>query len=202
MPKKVYVRENNSENYLKILNELYNKIQDQSSNEVFSAPFTLFCATSLEYLLNDLFIDYTSDYFHEDIKKRYAESFISMGLHAKLICILPIITGNKFQISLDSFEYKTICEIISKRNQIAHGKDYFEGLEPEDIQEDGSFSISLSKYKKSNQLITSKKKCEQYKEAFDSFYKHIFLAYDIESFQTSKFIIIMKKDKRDTAVIK
>lgn len=199
-PAKIYVKSDNSNNYMRILEELYSKTLDSTLRDLYSATFILFCGTSLEYLLNDLLINYSNDHFGDTRQKKYAESLISIGFSAKLNLVLPIISGNKLEIDFDSFEYKTLSEIITKRNQIAHGKDYYDGL---DVikNDDGTISINLKDRKQNTFLNATKNQCENYMKAYKSFYENIYLAYENNSLsEKNKFIsmIELNPNKRET----
>ncbi|MBW8244257.1 hypothetical protein K1F50_15720 [Muricauda oceani] len=167
-PKKVYVKIDNSERYLKVAKELYDKAKHPEQAEIYYAPFVLFCATSVEYLLNDIFIEYSNRYFSGTDQKIYAESFMTLGLRAKLLTFLPIVSGNAYKWDLDSFEYKTLCGMINKRNQIAHGKDFYQGLSTKD-DNDGGFTIDVTDLKEKAILLLSKNECNNYFKAFESF---------------------------------
>lgn len=193
IPEKVYYKPSNADNYREIVNELYLKIQDSKLIGNYSAPFVLFTGTCLEYLLNDLLIEHSSRYFHDNNQKQYAESFISMNFKAKLTCVLPIISNNRFSINIDSTEYKSLCDLISQRNRIAHGKDFYIGAEPTDIQADSSFSIKIDIDKTNNPLIISLKQCQDYKKAIDTFYDDVFKPFENDSFVKSSFITEMVK---------
>src|SRR5690606_12260626 len=120
-PNSMYLKLDNSSQFLLITQELYEKAIDSKSGHLYSAPFVLFCATTLEYMLNNIMINYVNTHFGTNAPQTYAMSFINLSVGAKLITCLPIITGNKHQLNLNSFEYKTLRQIINKRNKIAHG---------------------------------------------------------------------------------
>jgi hypothetical protein len=195
IPEKVYYKSSNAENYIEIVNELYLKIQDTTSIEKHSAPFVLFTGTCLEYLLNDLLIEHSLRFFHNKNQRKYTESFISMNFNAKLTCILPIISNHRFSINIDSAEYKNLCDMITQRNRIAHGKDFYLGADTVDIKEDSSFSIKIDLERiNNNPLKISLKQCQDYKKAIDTFYNEIFKPYENDSFSKSPFVIeIVKK---------
>ncbi len=194
IPKKLYVKKDSSERYLAIVRELYTKAIDSKLTEKFSAPFVLFCATSLEYFLNDIFINYSYKYFQDERQKRYAESLITLRLKVKLLIFIPIISGNKLQWNLDSSEYNTLNEIIRKRNKIAHGKDFFQGLETNLTDNYDGFSISLKDFKDDNPLLTTKKDCDRYLKAIESFIENIYEKIEKDELSNSSLTIpIIKK---------
>jgi len=205
IPEKVYYKNSNAENYMEIVNEFYSKVQDTTIIDTYSAPFVLFSGTCLEYLLNDLLIEHSSIFFHDVNQKKYAESFISMNFNAKLTCILPIISNHRFLINIESIEYKNLCEMITQRNGIAHGKDFYIGADPMDIQEDSSFYIKIDLDKiNNNPLKIALNQCHDYKKALDTFYNEIYKPYENDNFLISTFIkkIVKKSSKKEKINIK
>jgi hypothetical protein len=179
IPEKVYYKSNRTNHYSEIIKCLYENVNNERLRSNFSAPFVLFCGTFIEYMLNDLFIQHSNRYFKGDTQKQYLESFISMNFKAKLTCLLPILTNHELQLDIDSKLFKSLTEIITKRNKIAHGKDFFIGAIPNDIKEDGSFSIQLNTDKiNDNPLDISLIDCTRYYECVFEFYNSIYIPYD------------------------
>lgn len=142
--------------------------------------------------LNNIFINYANEFFPEKTQRKYAESFISLGLGIKLLTFLPIVSGNKYQWNLNSFEYKTLNEIIARRNKIAHGKDFFQGLKTS-LTENNGFSISLKDLKNEDYLIITKKDCDRYLKAFENFFNKIYLLIEQDRLDSSDLIISITK---------
>jgi len=179
IPDKVYYKSNKTSHYIEIINSLYDNVKDESLRSNFSAPLVLFCGTFIEYMLNGLLIQHSNRYFKGDTQKQYSESYISMNFRAKLTCVLPILTNHKYQLDLDSELFKSLAEIITIRNRIAHMKDFFIGAIPNEIKEDGSFSIRLDTDRlNDNPLEISLIDCTRYYECIFTFYNSIYIPYD------------------------
>lgn len=194
IPKFVYAKTDRHTNYLECIDKLFSQLKETENVEYYFSPFVLFCGTTLEYMLNDLIVEYCSRFHLDTEQRKYAESIMSMGFNAKLTSVVPIITGNEYKLNLESTEYKTLCEIISRRNQIAHGKDFYIGLEPEKIQPDKSFTISLKKMGDKNVLLPKHdKESSDFRNAIENFYQSIFLPYFKNELSVSSLTLKMER---------
>lgn len=202
IPEKIYYKSNRSNHYSEIIKSLYENVNNESLRINFSAPFVLFCGTFIEYMLNDLFIQHSNRYFKGDTQKQYSESFISMNFRAKLTCLLPILTNHKYQLDIDSKLFKSLAEIITKRNKIAHGKDFFMGAIPNDLNEDGSFSIQLNTDKlNENPLDISLIDCTRYYECVFAFYNSIYIPYEERHINPDENIIGIVENNSKTETL-
>lgn len=143
--------------------------------------------------MNNIVINYANTHFEGNTQKQYAESFITLGVSAKLLTFLPIVSGNKYQLNLNSFEYKTLKQIIAKRNKIAHGKDFYKDAEPAS-SEDSSFSIDLERLERDHFLFLNKNECDRYFKALHSFVENVYNILERDKLNGTDLIIpIIKK---------
>jgi hypothetical protein len=89
-------------------------------------PFILTCAAALEAMLNDEIISWAQETFASESYKRIADAHLSMSLRGKLEYIVPLMTHNSYILRTNSVEHKTLSSLITRRNELMHGKAFFQ----------------------------------------------------------------------------
>jgi hypothetical protein len=113
--------------YLGTLNTLsYQLKKNAPASDSLLVPFILTCAAALEAMLNDEIISWAHETFSKDSYKRIADAHLSMSLRGKLECIVPLRTNNSYILRMNSVEYKTLSSLITRRNELMHGKAFFQ----------------------------------------------------------------------------
>lgn len=107
------------------------RLAKESEEKCFSVPIFMTLAVTLESILNDAIVEYCQNHYFKDDSRTHAESFLSMNLKSKLITIISLVSNNEFVIDKQSTVFQDIRTLISKRNEIAHTKAFYEDVELE-----------------------------------------------------------------------
>ena len=101
---------------------------DSGKNSIHTVPFILTCAAALECSLNDHIMKHlTSE--HGEHGKLQIPGFLSMNLKGKLLSIVPLLTMNKYMLSVEHKVYQKLSELIKIRNRLVHNKSSYEIFE-------------------------------------------------------------------------
>lgn len=113
--------------YIDNLSSLSSQLKKNTTpSDSLLVPFILTCAAALEAMLNDEIISWAQETFSSESYKRIADAHLSMTLRGKLEYIVPLMTNNSYILRTNSVEYKTLSGLITRRNELMHGKAYFQ----------------------------------------------------------------------------
>jgi hypothetical protein len=114
-------------NYLDNLSTLSSQLKKNAPpSDSLLVPFILTCAAALEAMLNDEIISWAQETFSLESYKRIADAHLSMSFRGKLEYIVPLRTHNSYILRTNSVEYKTLSSLITRRNELMHGKSFFQ----------------------------------------------------------------------------
>ncbi|MDZ4711959.1 MAG: hypothetical protein SGI89_06485 [bacterium] len=175
---------NELEGYYKLLDSMRNDLKKEESPEYLKLSYLLFCAATLEYSLNSLYIESIFLKYSKEIFKDITESFVGLSFKKKFQMAPIIISNNRLMFKKDHQIINTIFELIDKRNKILHNKSYFRQL---NMESDGTFRIE----KENLVTLIDKQKCLKYGEALTTLNIDFFTPARTNSLIEKEFLIML-----------
>jgi len=126
---KIYFLWNGTETYYEKLRIAYKDILNDVKSEYLYFSFFTLCASTLEYSLNHILINYSIDAFGYNKYKTYFETYINIPFRKKLLMLPYIISNGKYVFNENYSSYKVLEELITLRNKILHNKDFLNEYE-------------------------------------------------------------------------
>ncbi len=179
---------NNALAYYKKLNHLFEDIKSDTPKDYLYPCFITLCSATLEYSLNLIYALYCFRHFEYEDYKSYIETYGNMRFKHKLFMFPYIISGGKLITNKDSQEFKSLHELITKRNGLLHNSEKLRTFNVPDINasiindklfvpiENSQIHFSISVEDNIIDSIT-KGDCIRIGNAIFSFYEQVILPY-------------------------
>lgn len=120
---------NGTEIYYKKLRAAYTDIVNDVKSDYLLFGFFTLCASTLEYSLNYILVNYCIDKFGVENYKTYCEEYIGLRFRNKLLMTPHIISDGNYFLNENHSSFKLLEELISLRNRILHNKEFLKGFE-------------------------------------------------------------------------
>lgn len=159
---------------------------DNSTAHAHLVPFIVMCAATLEAILNEEIVSWAFSKFPKDRYKSAADAILSMSFRGKLDMIVPLITENRFLIRTNSVEYKSLAQLISRRNELMHSRSYYQFVEENNVLPDtdrSRYNVAPPKNEK------TKAECMLYYSSLEGLYEKLLYPIDERRLEENDMII-------------
>lgn len=175
-----HILSNNIDAYYSKLREAYLDIKKEDTASYKYFAFVTLCASTLEFSLNQLIIDYCLSRYGLDEYKSYSEIYIKIPFKQKLELVPHIVTDSNYAINKDVLSYKVLAELITLRNKLVHGKEFLDKIKLPQVdlenKEGGIINFEVDIPLSPIESI-SKENCLRYGDAIGDFKKSILVPY-------------------------
>jgi hypothetical protein len=121
---KSYYLWNGTESYYNKLRAAYADISEDLTSEYLYFGFFTLCASTLEYSLNYILVNYCIDKFGPDNYKAYCNEYTKLSFRNKLMMTPHIVSDGKFILNEKHPSFIQLTDLISRRNKILHNKEF------------------------------------------------------------------------------